>query len=690
MSETAQWIQGSSRSGKTTRLQKKFCDWLEKNEKKQKLMPQSLVFAANDDNRKVLADKLAIAVGGRYPILCKTFLGFISEEISLFWPILFEKLGLNAQFPLRLRPETEQDLATQLWRPSLEKDWLSLNEVSKSRFVRQTLDLLQLAGTSGLPVEEIPVLLREGLPEVGLGAETEEIIALRGKLIIEWQNWCLERGLLSYGLIYTLYWRDLLPDVKYQRYLQERYQGIFADDLDDYPAIFVQLANLLLNTGANGVFTFNPQGQIRLGLGADATAVSQLANRCEIIQLEATGGLARELVDIIVPLALNPLNIVSLPPFVQSLQTPLRSELLRQTAAYIIEAVEKKQIKPEEIAIISPGLDEIARYSLMEIIAASGIAITALNEQRPLISSPLVRALLTLLGLVYSGLGRWVLKDEVAEMLVILSQKAIIEQNFIGKRLIPDIDPVRAGLIVDYCYHIDPENPRLLPLESFSRRDRLGYRATEAYRRICQWIEETQAKISQQPSPSPLMVLHGAMNELIDFNSSLSYDQASALRELMETCQHYWEISKRVQLYQKKADFVQMNLKEFLQLLKRGTITANPRPVQSFGQKEEAVTLATIFQYRSLRRSHKWHFWLDIASPLWEKGGSAVLLGAPIFLKDWSGRPISLEDEVEADKARLSRLLEDLLARVEEKLIFCHSDLNVRGTEQTGPLLMLL
>ncbi|MGK7881748.1 MAG: recombinase family protein, partial [Crocosphaera sp.] len=80
----------------------------------------------------------------------------------------------------------------------------------------------------------------------------------------------------------------------------------------------------------------------------------------------------------------------------------------------------------------------------------------------------------------------------------------------------------------------------------------------------------------------------------------------------------------------------------------------------------------------------------DISSNLWEKGGASVLFCAPLFLREWSGRSLTPEDEFEADQARLKRILKDLLGRVEDQVILCHSDLSVKGTEQTGPLLTLV
>jgi hypothetical protein len=87
------------------------------------------------------------------------------DEVQLFWPLLLEELTLKAQFPLLLRPETEQALASQLWRSQLDKHQLTLTGNSEFRFVRQTLDLLQLAGASGVMVEHIPYILEHGLEE---------------------------------------------------------------------------------------------------------------------------------------------------------------------------------------------------------------------------------------------------------------------------------------------------------------------------------------------------------------------------------------------------------------------------------------------------------------------------------------------------------------------------------------------
>ena len=683
------WITGTSRTGKTSRLVREFSNWVRQQlfKPKNKALPQNLasailVFAANNQNRRALSDRLVLAVDGTYPVVCKTPVGFITDEVMLFFPLIFEELNLKAQFPLRLRPETEQELATQLWRN--QPDWQDLCELENEyRLVRQTLDLMQLAGSSGVPTEDISVILHQGLSGLDVGNNQGHLWQRMGELLLLWRSWCLDRGLLSYGLIYELYWRFLLPNAQYQQHLKSRYQAIFADDLDDYPAIARDLLEVMLDQGASAVFTFNPHGKIRLGLNADPDYLEGLAARCQTERLTtATDNLAVTFADTAVDLVTESAYLVNAPNTIQSLQTISRAELLRQTAEIIIQAVQRQEVNPNEIAIIAPGLDEIARYSLIEILSARGIPVTPLNEQRPLISSPLVRSLLTLLGLVYADLGRLVDRDSIAEMLTIFSQQE--------HQPISQIDPVRAGLIADYCYQYRPEYPYLAPVETFPRWDRLGHQATNAYQEIVNWIEGNKIRQQQQSFLTPTILLSEAIEHFLSNSSYLSRDKLAILRELMETAQHFWEVDRRLRQNEPSFQTQATTVAQFIQLLRRGTITANPRPVRQFAPQTGAVTLSTVFQYRSLRSSHRWQFWLDASSPLWSQGGAATLFAAPLFLKQWGGRTWMPENEYAMDKERLERILRDMLARATEKIFLCHSDLGVNGTEQVGALLPLV
>ena len=710
------WIFGTSRSGKTTRLVNQFSAWLQINNELSgsfynkninNSQTQSidrnldlhqkelsiLLLAANDDNRRELADKITTLTLGKYPIRVKTALGFFQDEVILFWPLLIDSLSIKAQFPVRLRPETEQELATKLWSSQLDSEVLRRVGMNENRLVRRILDLWQLAAYSGVTCEDIAQTLKSGLENDSINLEPEFL----GSLLLSWRNWCLERGLLTYALITELYHQKLLTDGRYQEHLKQRYQGIIADDVDDYPAIAANLFAFLLDAGAVGAFSYNPHGAVRWGLGADPQYLSRLSERCQVETLTSppTNSLGYSLTEQMVELVTQPMTMLSLPSCVQPIQTNSRAQLLRQTAEMIIDGVKSGEVAADEVAIIAPGLDAIARYTLVEILTKQNIKVESLNEQRPLISSSVVRALLTLMTLVYPGLGRLVDRDAVAEMLVVLSQYQTQdgeEKEFHHSQ----IDPVRAGLIADACFVPHPDTPNLLPVKTFERWDRIGYIATQAYEEILQWIAEQRQQYHQRLLLTPIFLLYKAIQDFVCNDKNPSYQELAALRELLETAQHYWEIDTRLKqtdsllLSLHTPETLSITIIEFIQLLRRGTITANPYPIRPIGSTRKAVTLATIFQYRASRKHHRWHFWLDIGSPLWAKGGAATLFGATLFLRDRLGQPWTAEDEQLAEAQRLQKIVADLLARVSDKLYFCHSDLAVNGQEQIGPLLPLV
>ncbi len=687
------WIIGATRSGKTTRLVRQFCDWVRPaiEQKSTQKDTQVLVLSAIGDNRLDLVDRLTAATQGRCPFRATTPLGFFEDEVMLFWSLLIQNLGLKAQFPVKLRPENEQELATRLWRIELD-DAIGRSGISDARLVRRILDLMQLAALSGMTIDDIPILLEQGLPMQpdGQGSELPLPYETVCEMLQRWRTWCLRRGLLTYSLIAELYWRYLLTDRTYQQHLTQRYQAVLADDVDEYPAIVRHLFEVLLDRGVVGAFSFNPDGAVRKGLGADPSYLQGLALRCqqEMLSDRVIPCLGDELSESIVELVTDPIFFATLPESIQTIQTTTQAQLLRQTGDVMIKAIQSGQIEPREIALIGPGIDPISRYALAAILTSRGIPVETLNDQRPLSSSPIIRALLTLLTLVYPGLGRLVDRDTIAEMLVVLSQKSSGQASLDRDPPPFLIDPVRAGLIADHCFEPHPDRPCLLPATTFPRWDRLGYQATKAYEEVVQWLDGQRSQLSQRLIASPVVLLDRAIQRFFLGGSHLPFDQLAALRELIETAQHYWEVDARLRQIDQTDALSSMTVNRFVQLLRQGTVTANPFPVRPIGPSSNAVTLATVFQYRSSRRSHRWQFWLDAGSTRWLSGVDS-LFAAPLFLQDWSGKTWTADDTQTSNEQRLRRILLDLLGRAEERVFLCYGDLATNGQEQTGILTTL-
>ena len=692
------WVSGGTRSGKTSALIAQFQVWMQAQiPLAADTYPGVLVLSAIGDNRLTLSDRLEEATQANVPFRSTTPLGFFEREVLLFWPLLVKKLALAAQFPVRLRPENEQELATVLWRSQLDEATRRTG-MRDGKLVRRLLDLYQLAVFGCIELSEIPEMLRSFLGDDSLelplnrsaeeGWDAERVV----EMLQTWRSWCLERGFLNYGILTELYAQHLLPDREYQTSLCARTRAVFADDVDEYPPVMRSVFEVLTLGESELVCTFNPEGGIRVGLGADPavmlafyhaakSAVEPAAEWVKTLALpDAPTVCAEQALAQMVQLVQEPMFLPpALPDCIQTLQTSTRAQLLRSTANTIAAGIESGQVRAQDVAIVAPGLDPISRYALTQMLSARGIRVHHLNEQRPLMAVPLIRSLLTLLSLVYPHLGRLISRDAVAEMLAVFGSCDRFGAGAIR------IDPVRSGLLADHCFEPDADHPKLLPSTVFPRWDRLGYAATKAYEAIVTWIELQKDQLEQRLLPSPIVLLDRAIQTFLMGGAALSAEQIASLRELLDMATHYWEVDRRVRQFDDRSLPPSATVRSLILLLRSGAITANPYPIKPVGVAADAVTIASVFQYRLERSAHRWQFWFDAGSGRWLDGVDA-LFASPLFLTQWTGRVWTAEDTLKMNEQRLIRILRDLLLRADDRVFLCFSDLATNGQEQMGAL----
>lgn len=133
------WIEGATRSGKTARLLSHLATLSAAQPEQSAAEAMFLLFAANGNNRLVLADRLADSLPAQVPVTTTTPTGFIQNEVILFWPLLVDALGLPPKFPMKLRPEKEQALATQMWQGDLDRGALAVPGWTATQTVRRSI-----------------------------------------------------------------------------------------------------------------------------------------------------------------------------------------------------------------------------------------------------------------------------------------------------------------------------------------------------------------------------------------------------------------------------------------------------------------------------------------------------------------------------------------------------------------------
>ena len=656
---TNRWLEGYTRSGKTAHTIDQTCHWLENDH-----VPSDsvLVFTADSHHRQQWERQLLSRTKGRYSVTTTTPLSFCRDQVELYWSLLLKRLPLKPVMPMFLRIENEQTLAKFCWADLLTNGELYWQGIHTEKLVRRLLDWFLLGAYSSLSLTEIWQRLQQGL-ETELPPETWQTIS---QAMTQWRDFCWNNGLLSYGILTDLFGQHLLRDPIYQKQLRRQYRYVVVDNADEMPALVAQVCQILMDDQASSMVTFNPHGMVRLGLGADPVLAADPTGWGEIYHRsnsELLPTLVPSLSQVYSHTLTNAINYSSqeLPeplPNLISINTDSRAELLRQIVQVIAHALETEAIAPHEIAIIAPGIDPIGNYALLEMLRRRQIPTRLLKDNRPLIFYAEIRALLALMALVYPHLGLDLRRDAIAEMLCTLSDR---------------IDPVRAGMLADHCFMPHPDKPQLLPPETYPQWNRFGSRVTNAYNQIREWISAQSLQIA------PLIFLDRSMRQFYHPRNPLP-ETIAALQALIETAQSHWQMGYRLNWSEA------MIRQEFMIMLQQGTVTANPYQHQPIPPETAGIVVATIYQYRMSQLSHRWHIWLDVASPLWQMGGATELYGAAVLRQSWDGSVWTADQAQQQDQERLQRLLNDLLARVEERIYLGFSEIDIRGETQSGLL----
>ena len=150
MSAEHLWIEGNSCCGKTYRLAEKIITSITQSQFPQK----PLIISFNQENKKNLGNILLSCDRNIEPQKIRTPSGLMIEDVFLFYPLICQQLSIKPKIPFRLLSETEQELATQLWRSDLTSELLALFG-GEYNTVRRILDFMQLSASAGIPYEKI-------------------------------------------------------------------------------------------------------------------------------------------------------------------------------------------------------------------------------------------------------------------------------------------------------------------------------------------------------------------------------------------------------------------------------------------------------------------------------------------------------------------------------------------------------
>lgn len=303
-----------------------------------------------------------------------------------------------------------------------------------------------------------------------------------------------------------------------------------------------------------------------------------------------------------------------------------------------IKTLIKNGIKPSEISVITPVVDDMLKFTLKENFKNIDLLYITGNEK--LIQNKLVLGTITILKLNTE------LKNNLTEFDI-----RVILSEFLG---IP----------LKYCEDILSafDKTKNLPQHTFKDKEH-----TEKYQKFLNLIEELS--ISDKKLSEQIIEIYSEL-----FNvSKCSRNEINKFNFFIKQIRDFEDIFGK-EFEKRKTDIILQT--------ENSVISENPYSVLEISTND--LVISTPQKIIDNHIITKYQFWLDITSSEWIKSDTGPLYNAWVFQKDWDKDEYTLEDNIKLSKDKNARVLRKL-ALCSKEHIYCYSSLfDSNGTENFG------
>ena len=616
--------------------------------------------------------------------------GLARRSIELFWPLLRREAGFGTSPPQPrfLTLETAQYYMGQVVKPYLEAGAFDGVTISHARLASQAIDNLNKSAAVGFPVEDIAARL--GRAWAGESARLRLFEQVQSAATA-FRATCLAAGLLDWSLQIHLLTQHLLPLPQFRRYMLSGYRHLVADNVEeDIPATH-DLLRLWLPLTESALVICDQEGGHRIFLGADPSGALALEQACRNrVTIRASHVASPAMVALARHLSGQPIGEKATPELArQALVLPPDSirfhpQMLDWVALEIGRLISEKGVTPSEIAVLAPFVGDALRFSMEERMARYGVAIQTHRPSRQLREEPAVRCLLTLAKLAHPAWRRPPPPEDFAHAL---------------SQAIEGMDPVRAWLLAAHAYKRPEGKPRLVPFDHLSPvlQKRVSYVLGGRYTDLVDWLG--QYALSVQPGSSAqtlrsqdepldhfLSRLFGEVLTLPGFGFDKDLLSGAAAAVLVESAHHFRQVAPGPN--SGGLGPADPGL-EYVDLVEQGVIAAQYTSNWQMRPEAKAILLMPAYTFLMMNRPVSFQFWLDAGSLAWHERIFQPLTHPYVLQRNWPDDATWTDgDEVRSRDAALARLELGLCHRCREKVYLAYCDLNERGHEQHGPLLL--
>lgn len=435
---------------------------------------------------------------------------------------------------------------------------------------------------------------------------------------------------LRQGLVFNYIYKntEYFKNIKY----------LILDDGDEITPACFDFIKYLTPQLKEAAIAFDKKGASRTGyLSADRTAVwefEKLFNK-PVISLDSSSKLKFDAENLFKSVTEEKCEILE--NF--SLQSPSKRAKMIDLAVNQINALLKAKVKPSEISIVTPVIDDMLKFSLKQSIK-NHTNLLFLSGSEKLIQNPLVLSVLTIIKL----------NCGMREKLTSFDLRIILS-NFLE---IP----------VKYCREILAEFDRSKELIEFEFPHEDYTLKYQKFLNLVNEHENAEKKLSLQA-----LEVYNELVELKSFDGSVLNKFNFFIKQLQE----FENIFKK--------DFENRKT-EIITQIENSIISENPYSILEIRERDLAIGTPQKIIDNQIRT--KYQIWLDVSSDEWIKSDTGPLYNAWVFQRGWSKDDFTIDDNIELGKEKTARILRKLTLCAGEKVFAYSSLFDGNGIENFG------
>jgi hypothetical protein len=603
-----------------------------------------------------------------------TFSGLAQRMVELFWPLVAGQAGFAnpAKPPVFLTLETAQYYMARVAKPFLDKGYFEGIALDHNRLFSQILDNLNKSASAGFPMEETSERLKAAWLPSG-EASRLMIYDQAQETALAFRRFCLEHNLLDFSLQVDVFIKHVWPSVLGKTFLKKKYQHLIVDNLEEDIPVAHDVLKEWLPDFQSALLIMDDEAGFRSFLGADPRSAANLASLCSKTESLSTSFVSPQNMDGLRQVMINQITGNKSEEDKQSIESaymistqPFTPQMTEWVAAQTANLIQTQGILAGEIVIVAPFMSDALRFSLRNALGKFGVPSWSNRPSRSLSEEPATRCLLTLAQIAHP---QWEMAPSMFDIRYALLQ------------VLTNGDMIRADLIAQMLYK---QNKLADGLSAFERlqgeaQERLTYQLGERYTSLRNWLETY--KLSP---PVELDIffsrLFGEVLSQPGFGFHLDFEAAAVVSKLIESAQKFRLVSNLAE------DTSIPVGKEYIQMTSEGVIAAQYISAWE-DAPEDAVLIAPAHTYLMANRPVAVQFWLDIGSEGWWRRLYQPLTHPFVLSRAWENTVWTDVQEELSDRSSLARIVNGLLRRCGQQVIFCYTSIDERGNEERGHLL---